>query len=458
MNLGVLLPTRSLVMSAADPRRPASEVMWSVLEHAEEAGYAHAWVGDSIVAKPRHDPLLTLAYAAARTSRIRLGTAVLLPPLRHPVVLAHQLATLDHLTQGRLVLGVGPGWPVPMDAGESAATGHDVHRRGRNLDEHLEVWRELWSGRPVTRTGPDYALEGHTIGPLPWTEHGPELWITAGNRGEYVPRAFARFGRHGDGIISDDVTPEEAAEVRRRGDQALAEAGRELGRFPLAVYLTVRVDDDRALAERRFAEFIAAYYPKGYPSHVEAPVGDAAAVARVLARYAAAGATDLILRFAGDDQLEHVRRFTAGVRPLLDPAPLLLELEAALPEASEAAAAMYLQALAIGLAPSAGLDLAAAGDHAQTFLDNFPPMSLPFGDVDQRAARWLAQLLDKGNARSNLRARLAQLADTWQDATPRAAAQVRAWSAGPPPADPREDGPWFQALVALTRTRLPARS
>lgn len=316
VRLGVLLPTRSLVMVNA--RRPATAVAWSVLDHAEAAGYDHVWVGDSIVAKPRHEPLLTLAFAAARTRRLRLGTAVLLPPLRHPVVLANELATLDHLTQGRLIVGVGPGWGPPAEAGESAATGHDVHVRGRRLDEHLEVWRELWTGRPVTRRGADYELAGHTIGPLPWTEHGPDVWITAGNRGQYVDRAFARFARHGDGMISDDVTPDECVEIRRRGELALAESGRDLGDFPCAVYTTVRVDGDRATAQRRFAEYLASYYGGlPYRLHSEPPVGDADDVAGALGRYAEAGVTDLIMRFAGDDQLAQVERFTSEVRPLL---------------------------------------------------------------------------------------------------------------------------------------------
>ena len=73
--------------------------------HADRAGYDAVWVGDSIVAKPRLEPLTTLAYLAGITSRVRLGTAVLLPALRHPVVLAHQIANVDQISRGRVVLG-----------------------------------------------------------------------------------------------------------------------------------------------------------------------------------------------------------------------------------------------------------------------------------------------------------------------------------------------------------------
>jgi hypothetical protein len=115
---------------------------------------------------------------------------------------------------------------------------------------------------------------------------------------------------------------------------------------------------------------------------------------------------------------------------------------------------VYLQSLATGLVPLAGLDVEACLAHTRTFLANFPPMSLPLGDVDQRAARWLARLLDVGSTRAALRDLLLQLAATWRERYPLAAAQLMAWAAGEPPADPTEDLPWVQALVALARTQL----
>lgn len=317
MRIGVLLPTRGLVM--ADARRPATDVTWAMLDHAEKAGYEHVWVGDSIVAKPRHEPLVTLAFAAGRTRRVRLGTAVLLPALRHPVVLADELATLDHVSQGRLILGVAPGWGPPAGTPDLDAAGQSARERGRRLEEHIEVWRELWSGRPVTRRGRGYELRGGTVGPLPWAEQGPPILVTAGNRGEYVDRAFARFARYGDGIISTNVEPDECREIRRRGEAALAQSGRELRGFPLAVYVTVRVDSDRTSAERRYQSYIDAYYgAQGSHERGMAGVGSAEDVAAVLMRFAAAGVTDLIVRFAGDDQVEQLERFTEDVRPSLE--------------------------------------------------------------------------------------------------------------------------------------------
>ena len=107
--LGYLLPTRERVMEGRDE----TGSLLSLAERAEGLGFDSLWVGDSLLARPRHDPLTLLAAVAARTRRVELGTAVLLPALRNPVVLAQQVATLDRIAEGRLVLGVGIATDVP---------------------------------------------------------------------------------------------------------------------------------------------------------------------------------------------------------------------------------------------------------------------------------------------------------------------------------------------------------
>ena len=91
---GILLPTRESVMSG----RPAVGPMLAMAERAEALGFSSVWVGDSLTARPRHEPLTLLAAVAARTRRVALGTAVLLPALRHPLVLAHAVATVDRIS------------------------------------------------------------------------------------------------------------------------------------------------------------------------------------------------------------------------------------------------------------------------------------------------------------------------------------------------------------------------
>ena len=284
---------------------------------ADEAGYDAVWVGDSIVAKPRLEPLTTLAYLAGITTRVRLGTAVLLPALRHPVVLAGQIANVDQISRGRVVLGLGVGWSLPSAEREWAACGADHKRRVRRLEEHVEIWRTLWRGEPVSQRGEDYELTEHTIGPLPWTEAGPPVLITAGNRGELLPAQLDRFARLGDGIITTYVHAEECRVIRARAEEARLRRGRPRAEFPLCVYTTVRMEDDLRVAERVTTEFLAAYYGGGVHSRGTMGLGPAPAVIAALRRYAEAGVTDLCLRFVGDDQLAQLERFTREVLPVL---------------------------------------------------------------------------------------------------------------------------------------------
>src|SRR5437899_6431336 len=284
MRLGILVPTRGAVMQSA--RRPPVEECWAMARHADRAGYDAVWVGDSIVAKPRLEPLTTLAYLAGITERVRLGTAVLLPALRHPVVLAHQISNVDQISRGRLVLGLGVGWSLPSAEREWAACGADHKRRVRRLEEHVQIWRRLWRGEPVTYRDGDVALTDHTIGPLPWNSAGPPVLITAANRGEMLVAQFDRFGRLGDG-------------------------------FTLCVYTTVRMEDDPREAERVTEKFLATYYGGGVHSRGTMGLGPADVVLAALGRYAAAGVSDLCIRFVGDDQLAQLERFTAEVWPAL---------------------------------------------------------------------------------------------------------------------------------------------
>ena len=114
---------------------------------------------------------------------------------------------------------------------------------------------------------------------------------------------------------------------------------------------------------------------------------------------------------------------------------------------------LWLESLASGLVPLAGLDLAATLDYAKVYVDNFPPFSRPLGDVDERAARWLAQLLDVGAIRTTLRTLMVVLARACEESYPRASSQVARWAEAPVPEDPTQDGPWMRALVVLARTQ-----
>jgi alkanesulfonate monooxygenase SsuD/methylene tetrahydromethanopterin reductase-like flavin-dependent oxidoreductase (luciferase family) len=307
-----LLPHRAVVLQSA--RRPPIEECWTVARLCDDAGM-DLWVGDSVVAKPRLEPLTTLAYLAAITKRARLGTAILLPALRQPTVLAHTLANIDQLSQGRLVLGLGVGWGLPEIAREWEACGRDHKRRAKDLEEHIVVWRKLWTGDPVTYEGRGFRLSGHTVGPLPWNEAGPPILITAGNRGEMIPAQIDRVGRLGDGVVTTYLTDDECRRLRELCNEALVKHNRARPGFPLCVYTTVRIEDDAAKAEARTREFLQKYYGGGVNFKGLMGLGPAGAVVDVLKRYEVAGATDICVRFAGTDQLPQLERFIKDVAP-----------------------------------------------------------------------------------------------------------------------------------------------
>ena len=279
MRLGVLLPHRGVVIQSA--RRPPVEQCWTIARMADAAGM-DVWVGDSIVAKPRLEPLTTLAYLAALTQRARLGTAILLPALRQPTVLAGALANIDQISQGRLVLGLGVGWKLPAIEREWEACGRVHKKRVKDLEEHVTVWRKLWSGEPVTYQGSDFKLTDHTIGPLPWNEAGPPLLVTAGNRGEIIPAQIERVGKFGDGVVTTYVTEDDIRKLRELCRAAMEKHGRGSTGFSTCVYTTVRLENDAAKAEALTTDFLNKYYGGGVNFRGMMGLGPASAVIDVL--------------------------------------------------------------------------------------------------------------------------------------------------------------------------------
>ena len=135
--LGILLPTRGLLLKNQQPT--SIERLIGLAELVEQSGLDGVWVGDSLVAKPRMEPLAVLSALAVRTSRVRLGTAVLLPALRHPVLLAQTLGTLELISGGRLVIGAGVGGAFNEDQQrEWEVAGIPSKGRGKRFDEILD--------------------------------------------------------------------------------------------------------------------------------------------------------------------------------------------------------------------------------------------------------------------------------------------------------------------------------
>jgi len=306
--IGYLLPTRERVMEG----RPETGSLLDLAARAESLGFDSVWVGDSLLARPRHDPLTLLAAAAARTQKVMLGTAVFLPALRIPVVLAHQLATLDQISEGRLVLGAGIANDLPNIRAEFAAAGVPFDGRVGRMMEGLRLCRALWTGKPVNWEA-RWPVQDGMLAPTPYRPGGPPIWM-AGS----VQAAVERAGKYFDGWFSIEPSLVRWREQLSQVQQIVREAGRDLGKFTAAIYVTLAIDEDEARAEQRINAFLENYYAQ--PASVirrrqACYAGPAAGLADFLEGYAKAGASHIIVRFAGDP--ERQLDLLAGLRAQL---------------------------------------------------------------------------------------------------------------------------------------------
>jgi alkanesulfonate monooxygenase SsuD/methylene tetrahydromethanopterin reductase-like flavin-dependent oxidoreductase (luciferase family) len=303
IELGYLLPTREQIMSG----RNETAGMLALAERAERLGFDGIWIGDSLTARPRHEPLAMLAAVAARVPRVVLGTAVLLPALRNPVLLAHQAATIDRISEGRLVLGVGIARDVPSIRAEFEAAGVPFEKRVGRMMEGLDLARALWSGKPVDWNG-RWRLEKASVGPTPHRPGGPLLWVAGA-----LPVSLERAGRHFDGWMPNEGSAEAWGARWQEVRRFAREAGRKPEKLTGSMYLTLSLDDDVAAANARLDRYLEDYYSApaaALKKRQECFAGPASAVPAYLSGYARAGAHHLILRFAGD----HARHLDAIAR------------------------------------------------------------------------------------------------------------------------------------------------
>jgi probable F420-dependent oxidoreductase len=227
---------------------------------AEDLGLADLWVSEHIIVpkdasyppSPNFwDPVLTLTWAAAATRRVRLGTSVLVLPMRHPLPLAKELATLQNLSEGRLILGAGVGW---LEA-EFNALGVPFRERGRRMDEGIAMMRAAWNDDPVSfpaRWIPaeiqEMRMQPHPIRPIP-------IWI-GGSSEAAVRRALRLDGWHGS-----RVSPEQATAMVKR-----LRAERPEPEFTISVRIGCNADNVDATREK-----LAAYKEAGVQHIMAAP-------------------------------------------------------------------------------------------------------------------------------------------------------------------------------------------
>jgi len=280
----------------------------------EETGFQSLWAGDHIAfTSPILDPMLGLAQAAAMSDTLNIGTAVFLLPLRSAAGAAKLAASLDHLSEGRFIFGIGAGGEFPR---EFAACGVPLTERGQRMTEGIEVMRKLWSDRPVSHAGRIWQFEDVHMQPGPYTKGGPRIWC--GGRSE---AALKRAGALADGWISYVVTPEQYASGLATIEAARTAAGRGAHPFGTAHLLFSRLDDsyDRALddATALLSQRYAMDFRKAAQRYCA--LGNPETFAATLRKFHAAGVRHFILDMLGtpEERAVQLRRFAAEVRPLI---------------------------------------------------------------------------------------------------------------------------------------------
>jgi probable F420-dependent oxidoreductase len=295
MDIGCHLPTQGPLATG--------EALTTFAREADGRGIASLWVSDHVVFprtatgsypggrfphppdKPYLEPVIALTAAAVCTTRARLGASVFILGHRHPVVMAKMLTSIDALSNGRLICGVGVGWWKE----ELEILGVPFNRRGRQADEILKIFTTLWSDANPAFEGEFFRFRDIGFAPKPVQKPRPPIWV-----GGDSPGAFRRVATLGDGWHATSKTPAEFSEALTRLRAAADKAGRAFDTIELSLRYTLR---DDLLA-------------KGTQAVVDA-----------LGEYKRVGVSHLLLEFRRDDlarMLEILDLVTSAVRPAVD--------------------------------------------------------------------------------------------------------------------------------------------
>ena len=322
-NFGLSLSTRAVLFDWA-----TMDDLLQAARTAEASGFFHGvWVGDNLLSKPRVEAIVTLSAIAAHTQHVKLGTICLASfPLRHPVLLAIQWASLDVLSHGRTILSVcngGSAQDGPQFANELDAMGVRSGQRVGRLIEGVKILRRLWTEDRVTHRGKYYQFSGVELLPKPVQQPVPVLIAANPRPGQAdeatVDRIMRRIATHADGWQTD-ATPVDV--FRDRFDtirEHAAKLGRDASKLDSCLHLMVNINEDRDRAYQEAETFLTSYYGAGTISRERAELwlayGPPEAVIEKIQAYIDAGCTTPVLRFVSPDLPGQLQRCIEEVLP-----------------------------------------------------------------------------------------------------------------------------------------------
>jgi len=286
---------------------------WHDVSRIEELGYESAWTSEHIFFYfPTFDALTSLAAMAARTSRIRLGTAVLLLPLRPAALAAKEIASVDNISGGRVIIGMGVGGEYTK---EFEAVGVPVRERGARADEALRVLKLLYTRDNVQFEGRFTKLDGVTLAPKPVQPGGPPVWVAGRS-----DAAMRRAGRLGDGYLPYLFSPVRFRDGLAKAREYAEKASRDPNAITGAIYQFICLADNYNEAKSIAAADLSRRYNQPFEKIVDRYVvmGKADDCAARLATFADAGVEHFILVPivpAPTDFMPHVEAYAAEVLP-----------------------------------------------------------------------------------------------------------------------------------------------
>ncbi|MBM3942796.1 MAG: LLM class flavin-dependent oxidoreductase [SAR202 cluster bacterium] len=273
--------------------------------------YDSIWLSDRIVSdRFSLEPMVALSMVAAWSDRLKFGTSVLALPLRQPVVLAKQIATLDYLSRGRFFPAVGLGQEEPE---EYEACGVGKEDRAARTDEAIVLMRRLWQEEKVTHEGRFFTCHDVTVTPRPVQKPSTPVWI-----GGRSPAAARRVGRVGDGWLVSSATPEEVRQGREALFETADKCGREIESDHVGVLLGCYVADGAGAAEAKAQaqRFVTRQRPDAHFTEFSA-VGGPDEICQAIQRYIDAGASKFVLRplCSGEETAEQLEVLGREVLP-----------------------------------------------------------------------------------------------------------------------------------------------
>ncbi len=327
-SFGLILANRAVVLGAIK----VSDLVALTVQAERSGAFDAVWVGDSLLAKPRLESVTLLSALAAVTTKVRLGVGCMATFVhRHPVMLAHQWASLDVLSNGRAWLAAclgGPSEANAAQAAEHAVMGVASAERVGRLEEGIVILKKLFAEKHVSHHGRFYSFDGVTVQPAPVQQPCP-IWIASNPTGltwkggasaseAVVERSFRRVARFADGWMTNKLSPAEFRAQFGRIQAMARDEGRDPAKLGSALYHNLNINEDRQQALEESKKFLDTYYTANFSAKfVEqwTVAGSPKQCIAELEAYFDAGLGHMSLRLTSWDQQGQFKRFLGEVAP-----------------------------------------------------------------------------------------------------------------------------------------------